>query len=201
MTQIPLDQLIRERRAIRRYRPDRVPDEMLASLLECAMWAPSAHNRQPWRFAVVTAADDKERLAQAMGDRLRRDRRGDGDEHAQIEADVARSRARIIGAPVLLIVCLTMEEMDVYPDGRRAAAERTMAVQSVAMAAQNLWLSAHSLGLGACWLCAPLFVPGLVRETLELPQDWEPQGMMTLGWPAEQRERTRAPWQSRVMYI
>ncbi len=63
-----------------------------------------------------------------------------------------------------------------------------MAVQSVAMAAQNLWLLAHAEGLGACWLCAPLFVPELVREILDLPADWQAQGLMTLGWPAEEKD-------------
>jgi nitroreductase len=66
-----------------------------------------------------------------------------------------------------------------------------MAIQSVAMCAQTLWLLAHAEGLGACWLCAPLFVPALVRETLDLPADWEPQGLLTLGWPAEDKTKTR----------
>ena len=83
----------------------------------------------------------------------------------------------------------------------RSQAERTMAVQSVAMTAQTLWLTAHAAGLGACWLCAPLFVPELVVATLNLPADWEPQGLLTLGWPAEEKEKTRAPWPSRVAFL
>ncbi|MEZ4593785.1 MAG: nitroreductase family protein [Chloroflexota bacterium] len=65
--------------------------------------------------------------------------------------------------------------------------------ESVAMAAQTLWLTAHAAGLGACWLCAPLFVPELVVETLQLPLDWEPQGLLTLGWPAEEKENPALP--------
>lgn len=199
-TMTGLADLIRTRRAIRRYQQQPVPRALLEQLLETAMWAPSAHNRQPWRFAVLTEADGKERLARAMGERLRTDRLADGDAIEEIERDVARSHRRITGAPATIVVCLSMVEMDHYPDARRAEAERLMAVQSVAMAVQNLWLLAHEAGLGACWLCAPLFVPELVRETLALPEDWQPQGLLTLGWPAEVREKTRSPWQEKASF-
>jgi nitroreductase len=59
-----------------------------------------------------------------------------------------------------------------------------MAVQSVAMAVQNLLLAAHAEGLGACWMCAPLFCPDTVREAMGLPEDWEAQAVITLGYPA-----------------
>jgi F420 biosynthesis protein FbiB-like protein len=196
-----LSNMIRTRRAIRRYEQRPVPVELLHLILETAMWAPSAHNRQPWRFAVLSEYDEKAHLAQAMGARLFRDRTADGDLPEVIDRDVGRSFARITGAPVVIAVCLSMRDMDRYPDERRNAAERTMAIQSVAMAAQNMWLLAHAAGLGACWLCAPLFVPNLVRDTLNLPSDWEPQGLLTLGWPAQQKTKERRPWQDNVLFI
>lgn len=196
-----LAQLIRTRRAIRRYQDKPVPSDLLHELLETAMWSPSAHNRQPWRFAVLTNGAGKLRLANAMGDHLRADRLADGDAPDVVERDVVRSYTRITGAPALIAVCLSMADMDSYPDERRRRAERTMAVQSVAMAAQNLWLLAHAAGLGACWLCAPLFVPHLVRETLNLPADWEPQGLLTVGWPAEEKTKTRKPWQTNTRFF
>lgn len=194
-------QLAHGRRAIRRYTNKSVPPELLNKLLEIATWAPSAHNRQPWRFAVLEAPASKAKLAQAMGQRLRADRTADGDPPDAIERDVARSFARITGAPVIIVVCLSLADMDSYPDARRSQAERTMAVQSVAMAAQTVWLAAHASGLGACWLCAPLFVPELVAQTVTLPPDWEPQGLLTLGWPAEEKEKTRHPWPTRVQFL
>ena len=192
---------IQSRRAIRRYSDQAVSRGQIETALEAAIWAPSAHNRQPWRFAVLTGFADKDRLARAMGDRLRQDRAADGDPPEAIERDVARSYARITGAPVVIIVCLSMADMDTYPDHGRNQAEWVMAVQSVSMAAQNLWLAAHSQGLAACWLCAPLFVPNLVRETLALPPDWAPLGLMTLGYPAETKEKTRQPVASKVIWI
>jgi F420 biosynthesis protein FbiB-like protein len=194
-------ELIKTRRAIRRYQDRPVSRGQIRRLLELADWAPSAHNRQPWRWAVVTRPEDKDRLARAMGERLRQDRTADGDPATAIERDVARSYARITGAPVVLVVCLSMVEMDSYPDPQRSRSEWVMAVQSVSMAAQNLWLAAHSQGLAACWLCAPLFVPDLVRATLELPADWEPLGLMTLGYPAEEKSKTRKPVEARVIWV
>ena len=194
-------ELIKTRRAIRRYQNRPISRKQIEQLLDLACWAPSAHNRQPWRFAVLTQPTDRARLAHAMGDQLRQDRTADGDPPDDIERDVARSYARIAGAPVVIVVCLSMVEMDVYPDPQRNRHEWVMAAQSVSMAAQNLWLAAHSQGLAACWLCAPLFAPNLVRETLNLPSDWEPLGLMTLGYPAEERDKTRRPLEENVVWL
>jgi len=171
------------RRSVRRYLPKPVPPTTLRWLLEAAIAAPSAHNRQPWRFAVLSSGQHKARLARAMGDRLRKDRLADHDAVADIDADVARSFARITGAATVVVVCLSMEHMDSYPDAQRSRHEHLMAVQSTAMAGHGLLLAAHAQGLGACWLCAPLFCAVTVREALGLPGHWEPQGMVTLGYP------------------
>jgi F420 biosynthesis protein FbiB-like protein len=192
--------LVRSRRSIRRYDGRPVPRELIEQLLEAAIWAPSAHNRQPWRFAVVTDAEVKARLAAAMGERLRADLARDGVPPDAIEHDAARSYARITSAPVVILVCLSMADMDVYPDTRRKKAEYTMAVQGTAMAVQNLLLAAHVAGLGACWMGAPLFCPDTVGETLDLPADWEPQALITLGWPAETRQKDRFPLSTRLIY-
>ena len=196
-----LIELIHSRRSIRRYTDAAVPPELVERLLTAATWAPSAHNRQPWRFAILDDAATKVRLAAAMGERLRRDLAADGLDAAAIERDAGRSHARISGAPLLILLCLTLADMDAYPDTRRRGHEMTMAVQSAAMAGQNLLLAAHALGLGACWLCAPLFCADTVREALALPVDWQPQGLITVGFPAEERTKTRAPLETRVRSI
>ncbi len=93
-----------------------------------------------------------------------------------------------------------MSDMDNYPDPHRDQNEYIMAVQSAALAGQNLLLAAHDAGLGACWLCAPLFCPDVVRATLGLPADWQPQALITLGYPAETREKTRNPLEMSVLW-
>ncbi len=193
-------QLLLSRRSIRRYDDRPIPPETIDRLLTAATWAPSAHNRQPWRFVVMTDGATKARLATAMGAQLRRDLANDGLPAEAIDRDAGRAYARISAAPALVLLCLTLADMDAYPDARRSARETTMAVQSVAMAGQNLLLAAHALGLGACWLCAPLFCAAVVHQTLDLPADWQPQGLVTLGHPAEERQKTRVPLETRVLY-
>lgn len=195
-----LPELFQSRRSIRRYESRPVPQAIIDLLLESAVWAPSAHNRQPWRFVVITTANAKQKLAGAMGEALRRDLAADGLSRTAIDRDANRSYTRLTGAPLLILVCLTMADMDEYPDERRNRNEALMAAQGAAMAGQNLMLSAHALGLGACWLCAPLFCPEIVRETLDLPADWQPQGVITVGYPAETKEKTRHPIGTRVLY-
>ena len=111
--------LIKSRRSIRCYIDESIPRSSILRLLEAATWAPSAHNRQPWRFAVITEPAVKDRLARAMGERLQADRTADGDDPEDIGRDVARSYVRLTGAPVLIVVCSTMADMDTYPDPQR----------------------------------------------------------------------------------
>jgi F420 biosynthesis protein FbiB-like protein len=192
---------LQTRRSIRRYHPTPVPKELINQLLTAATWAPSAHNRQPWRFVVMTETAVKERLALAMGQRLREDLTADNVPPELIEKEAGRSYQRITAAPVLILICLTLADMDSYPDQKRARNEWLMAVQSTAMAGQNLLLAAHQSGLGACWMCAPLFCPEVVKETLALPQDWEPQGLITMGYAAETKQKTRHPLNKSVLYL
>ena len=189
-----------QRRSIRRYRTEVVPHELIEAVLEAAIWAPSAHNRQPWRFAVIETQIQKEQLAQAMGERLRHDLQADGMSHELIEADAGRSYSRITNAPVLIALCLSMVDMDVYADAKRNQNEYLMAVQSVAMAGQNILLAAHDVGLSGCWMCAPLFCPDVVKAALNLPDDWQPQALLTMGYPAETREKTRKLLEASVIW-
>lgn len=133
-----------------------------------------------------------------MSQRWRQDLLADGADEDVVERRIAISQSRLTSASALFVGCLTMEEMDEYPDPLRNQAEMTMAIQSTALACQNLLLAAHHYGLGACWMCAPLFVPELVRNVLELPLSWQPQVLITLGYPAEgyaahQLVKERAP--------
>lgn len=73
-----LETLLMNRRSVRRYLPTRVPEAVIETILKAAIWAPSAHNRQPWRFAVIQSQQTKTSLADAMGAQLRLDLASDG---------------------------------------------------------------------------------------------------------------------------
>lgn len=198
--QSPVLDAIHNRRSLRRYQQKTVPKLLIETVLEAATWAPSAHNRQPWRFAVLQSPETKISLAEAMGKRLRSDLEQDFVPEEVITKDVNRSYDRLTSAPVLIVVCMSMIDMDSYSDRKRSHNETVMAIQSTAMAGQNILLAAHDRGLASCWMCAPLFCPDVVQMTLELPQDWQAQGIISIGYSAQERSKTREPLESRIIW-
>ena len=189
-TAAELHNFLQTRRSIRRFKPDPVPESVIHSILATATFAPSAHNRQPWRFVVITSQSVKEELARAMAADFERDLRLDGIPLESIQVQIKRSKDRITSSPVAILLCLDMSEMDSYPDENRSAAERTMAVQSVAAAGLQLLLGVHAEGLGGVWACWPLFAKETVQRTLNLEKSWEPQAMLFIGY-AEDNPKPR----------
>jgi len=147
--------LARRRRSVRSYRPDPVPDDLLAAVLEAARLAPTAANRQPFRVIVVHAAGR--------------------------QADLRRiyDRDWFVGAPLVLCVCAVRGEAwkrDMY-DGR------SHADVDAAIVMDHMVLAAADLGLGTCWIAA--FDPAAAREVLGVPDEAEPMLFTPLGFPAD----------------
>ena len=180
--------LIKTRRSIKTYLPNEVPKRTIYKILDAGRWAPSAHNAQPWRFIVVTDSSIRRKLAEAMASAWDEDMVMDGVPPSIRRCVVEDSIERFTDAPVLIIASVTMEDMDKYPDERRQKTEHTMATQSLAAAVQNMLLAAHSVGLGSCWFCAPLFCQDVVRGVLKVPDNVEPQALVTLGYPSEKAD-------------
>lgn len=192
---------IRGRRSLRRYAAQPVPAELVERLLEAAHWAPSAHNRQPWRFVLLHDLATRRRLADAMAANWQADLLADGVDPALVSRRAAISIERISTAPLAILPCLDLDSLDSYSDPQRQQREWQMGVQSVALACQNLLLAAHHHGLAACWMCAPIFCPELVQAILDLPALLEPQALLTIGYPPDDapRSKERAPLATRVM--
>ena len=115
--------LLTSRRSIRRYLPDPVPEEMLAQILEAGRCAPSASNRQPWRFIVVRDEEIRRALAhQAVYFFLR--------------------WAHVEEAPVLIVLC---------GDAKSKIYQRYLH-EDIGLAGGQMMLQAAALGLGTCWL-------------------------------------------------
>jgi F420 biosynthesis protein FbiB-like protein len=183
-------EFLRTRRSIRRFGPEAVPDAVIQRILETATYAPSAHHREPWRFAVLNGPATRKRLAEVMGRDFARDLAADGLPPEEIEAQVARSTQRLLGAPLAILLCLDESAVNSHPNPQRAKAERSMVVQSVAAAGLQLLLAAHAEGLGGVWVCSPLFIPATIKDCLDLPGGWEPQAMFFIGYP-EQKPKPR----------
>lgn len=198
--EVELAGIVRGRRSVRAFRSDPVPREVIEGAIAAAGWAPSPHGRQPWRFAVVEAAERRWALAEAMAETWREQLAMDGQPAEVAAIRLEKSRARLREAPVLVVPCLFLGDLDVYPDADRQAAEATMAVQSLGAAIQNLLLTVYAAGLDAGWMCAPLFCPDVVRGALGLPAELTPHALLPVGYAAKDPvRRERRPWQELVV--
>ena len=190
-----LQKFLRTRRSIRRFKTDPVPKSLIEHILETATFAPSAHDKQPWRFVVVTTPEAKTKLSKAVTEKFNSDMIRAGAPEIEIRDRIARTVRRTNEAPAIVILCRDMTRVNFQPDEMAQNAEIIMARQSVAVAGLQLLLAAHAEGLGGTWICWPLFAPAEIRSALDLSTDWEPQGMIFLGYPDEQPnapERTPA---------
>ena len=117
-------ELIALRKSVRSYKPDPVPDELIRKLLEMARLAPSASNRQEWRFIAVT-----------------------DEENRRLLADAACRQRFVAEAPVILVCCAE-------PDGHVMTCGQPSYPIDVAIAIDHITLCAVEEGLGTCWIGA-----------------------------------------------
>ncbi|WP_297159377.1 nitroreductase family protein [Thermogemmatispora sp.] len=194
--------LLRSRRSVRVFQERPVPEALLEQVLEAARWAPSPHGRQPWRFVIFSDRERKERLIERMSAAWEAQLRLDQQPEEIIALRLEKSRQRIRQAPVLILACLYLEDLDRYPDAERQENERIMAIQSLGAAVQNMLLMAYELGLDTGWMCAPLFCPTVVCEALELDRRLHPQALITLGYAAaDPKRRPRLPLETLVIRL
>jgi nicotinate-nucleotide--dimethylbenzimidazole phosphoribosyltransferase len=186
--------VIAERRDIRRFRPDEVPDEVLRTVLEAAHRAPSVGLMQPWRMILVrdrTTRVQMRRLAQR--ERLRQADRF--DERARQFLD--HKIEGVVEAPLGIVMCCDHGCDRVEVLGRGTIRETD--VYSTACAIENLWLAARAEGLGVGWVS--FYRPDDLRELLGIPARVEPIAYLCIGWPDERPERPgleAAGWASRM---
>ncbi len=186
-----LDQAITGRRTVRAFQTAPVPREVVEEAVSAAGWAPSPHGSQPWRFVIIESAERRTMLADSMAAEWKRQLELDGQPEEIVAVRLQKGTARLTDAPLLMLVCLYLEDLDVYPDRIRQEAERIMAVQSLGAAVQNFLLTIYAAGYDAGWMCAPLFCPDIVRDALGLDTGLYPHALIPVGLPA--RDPVRKP--------
>jgi len=196
-----LHTFLRSRRSIRRFRPEPIPTEVLDRILTTATFAPSAHNGQPWRFVVLVTPESRSRLIVNLAGKFCRDMTADGMPERDIQDRTERTSRRIKEAPIIVVLCQDLTRVNTQSDKVRMLTELKMGAQSIAVAGLQILLAAQVEGLGGTWICWPLFAPEETRQALNLPQEWEPQAMIFLGYPAENPEvPKRIPMENIVIY-
>jgi len=180
-------ELVRSRRTVRRFRSDAVSRELLGTLLEAAVWAPSAGNRQDWHFTVVTSETTRREMARRVQGRWKAivDSCRGGALQDEIER-YAKNFDWFGAAPAVVAVSAKRAESFVtHLLGDSTAEVVAGSRASAAMAAQNILLAAHSLGLAGCCLTGPLAAGQELGRLLELDRRKELVCLIALGYPAE----------------
>ncbi len=174
--------VIAERRDIRRFRTDPVPEELLLRVLEAAHSAPSVGLMQPWRLIVVR--DMAARLAVrnlAHAERLRQATRFDERSRGFLDLKIEG----IVEAPLGICVCCDHGDEDDEILGRGTIPDTD--VYSTACAVENLWLAARAEGLGVGWVS--FYQPDDMRQLLSIPASVDPIAYLCVGWPDERPVR------------
>jgi coenzyme F420-0:L-glutamate ligase / coenzyme F420-1:gamma-L-glutamate ligase len=174
---------IESRRTRRRFATTTVDGEAVRRAVAAAMTAPFPHHTRPFRVVEVASPAGRERYLSAMEAAWRADLSADGTKEATIARRIARSRALLGEAPVLLVPCLVPEGRHHYPDPGRAASEHEMFLLAAGGAVQTLLLALHAQGLGAAWISSSLFCQRIAAGALDVPAGWLPLGSVAAGHP------------------
>jgi len=159
--------VIEGRYSVRDFGPEEVNESTVNRILEAAIRAPSAGNRQPWHFIVVRYGEMKRKLAAAAG-----------------------GQDFVGSAPVVIVVCADAERSATrYGDRGR----ELYCLQDTAAAIEHILLAATALGLGTCWVGA--FDEQAAARALSLPGRLRPVAMVPIGHPATvpAKRRQRRP--------
>ena len=168
---------IRERRSIRSYKNDPIPDADIKAVLEASRWAPSWANTQCWRFILVRDGAIKAKIA----DMLKANRAADG----------------VRQAPVLIAAVADLGKAGHFR-GQVATDKGDWFMFDVALAMQNMVLAAHSLGLATVYIS--LFDVVKAAEILKVPPGFAVVALAPLGYPNEKAEAPPRRKLSEIVY-
>src|SRR3989344_4773124 len=165
-----LFEIIRTRRSIRKYKEKAVPWDNVVEILQAAKYAPFAGNILNCKFIVVKNEEKRKSIA---------------------EASVQQYWMQ--DAPIHIVVVGEPEKAERYYGTRGA---RLYTIQGAAAAIENMLLTAHSLGLGSCWVGA--FDEEEIRRLCNLPEHVNVQGIVTIGYADE---TPQAPPKHRIEHV
>jgi len=178
-------EIIKTRRSVREFKEDQVSDEDIKFLIDCARFAPSGFNMQPWSFLVIINKDVMRKLSESgkkamipLLEPVKNTSKKAADFLVYLKT---KGTSMFYDAPVLIIILGNKSAMTTDWD--------------CAMAAQNMMLAAHSRGIGSCWIggvLPALMDEGLLKE-LGAPAGYKAVAPLIFGYP---KGKTEAPGRS-----
>ncbi|MBN1467448.1 MAG: nitroreductase family protein [Fusobacteriaceae bacterium] len=181
-------EIIKGRRSVRSYEETKVEKEKIEKIMEAGLWAPSAHNHQSWSFVVIENKDIIEELnvdtKNVMKNyKIEQFRKWGENEKFNI----------FYNSPVVILVLY--DESGLVP------------MQDISVASQNMLLTAHTLGLGTCWIgmvsigFSDESMQQKYKEKLNLPDGYKISHAISLGYPKTIPAKGPERKENKVIYI
>ena len=181
---------IRNRRSIYDFKPKQVPKDVIAQILEPAVWAPNHKLTEPWRFLVINGRT-KDKLAHIYC-KIQRIKTKSEDP-AVLEKATEKGYAKLMGKPTIIGVVCKKDK-----DALRAKEDYAAACCAI----HNILLTAWERGIGMQWSTSGLINDPESLELLQIsPVEEEIIGFLYTGYPAEVPERKRVPASDRTVWF
>ena len=174
---------INSRRSIRKYQTMLISHDDIEKIILAGMQAPSAKNRQPWRFIVVEG-NAKTDMLNAMNKGLERETRMPKlPESARYISGAKNTVSIMEQAPLTIFIVNPLNTMNVFPTDWESRFYEIANVQSVGACIQNMLLAAVDLGFGSLWNCDIYFAYDEISEWLNTSE--QIVAAVSFGIPAE----------------
>jgi len=193
MSAMDLYEAMRTTRAVRRLRPDPIPDDVIQRVIEAATWAPTGGNAQPWRVIVVRDQATKSRLQELYVGPWEKYAAGHRQLLGRLPEEARAKQERMLAAadhlarslhlaPVILVFCFNPALMAITD----AKLERPSVVggASVYPSVQNALLACRAEGLGCTLTTLLCLRENEVKPLLAIPEDWFTCAFVPVGYPA-----------------
>jgi nitroreductase len=169
---VDFSEVLDARRSIRKFYPKPVEIEKIGILISAGLRAPSVGDLQPWKFIVVTKANQLQAIA-----------------------DSCPYERWLYQAPLVIVVCSEQQKTEAFYPGKGGL----WASHSCAAAAENILLTAVELGLAGCWVGS--FETEKIKEVLHIPSGIEPDILLAVGYPDEEPSAKKiAPFDTKVYF-
>jgi nitroreductase len=201
MADMNLLDAINTARALRRFKPDPVPDDVISKILEAGIRAPSGSNEQTWLFVVIKDAEQRRKIGEVYrkggqilmalyANRVKPEHM-DQNQYDKLTASAYYLIDHMAEAPVLLLACLQPGQVGAQPvqlPPEAAAALKNLARMggsSIYPAVQNIILACRAFGLGTVLTTIHMFFEDEVKAILGLPPEVQTYALLPIGYPRD----------------
>jgi nitroreductase len=192
---VELIEAIKKRRSIRKFKSDKIPKKDIYDIIQAASLAPSAHNKQMWRFIAITnkriITEMKKVIVTEVEELM------SWPELKEIELQLKGLQSYstfFVKAPLVFAILVKpyhsiMDEvlkLDRLKKKQVGLLSSHIEIQSVAAAVENLLLAATDKGYGTCWMCGPLIATPALEKILKIEEPWKLMVLVPLGIPDQE---------------